>query len=76
MNIYQSWIKENNINVAGECYNISVKMVKEFPELHIVIGEVLTEFGWVNHCWVCDNNENIIDPTKSQFKYIKKYKTK
>jgi hypothetical protein len=71
---YREWISLQK-DVAGNCYVISCDMVKQFPELHIVIGEVFTEFGYCNHTWCCDGI-NIIDPTVSQFKIIKSYRTR
>ena len=75
MQKYNDWINKQT-NIDGRCYEISCNMVKEFPELYIVIGEVLTNYGWENHTWCCNEDGFIIDPTEKQFDVIYKYITK
>lgn len=53
------WGKETGEERAGNCINVSVQMVTNFPELRLCIGYALNvESGLVfTHCWVADGDD-------------------
>jgi len=70
-NWISEWLKNNNPNL--KCKEATEEMKNSFPELIRIRGHVLTEHGERPHWWLTDENKNIIDPTKSQFKLIAGY---
>jgi hypothetical protein len=72
---YQVWINnwiENN-NPYLKCREATDLMKGTFSELRRIRGHVLTEHGERSHWWLVDEENNIIDPTKSQFKLVAGY---
>ena len=70
MNKYELWIENwllsNSPNWA--CETATKLMAEEFPELTRVPGRVVCEVqGSMNHWWLENEDEEIVDPTVSQF---------
>jgi hypothetical protein len=77
---YLLWIEkyESENNILGKCKEACELMIKEFPELTITNGFVQSslidiecdiEEGY-EHWWCKDNEGNIIDPTRSQYRLV------
>lgn len=77
---YQQWIAEwlKYNNPHNKCREAAEEMISIFPELQKVRGWVITpEYGEKyprQHWWCIDKNNNIIDPTASQWMAILDYK--
>lgn len=75
---YNLWIEnfvKENPKIKGLCSIATEQMVKEFPDLKRVRGHVQDALitREVEHWWCIDDENNIIDPTASQFNFIISY---
>lgn len=66
---YKDWIAANiTKNPYGECHKYAKLMVESFPELKMVRGHYYcSTWGERGHWWCVDQDNNIVDPTASQF---------
>lgn len=66
---YQKWIAENVVELGyGECHHYAQKMAAAFPELTYVQGYYYCPlWGERMHGWCIDPDNNVVDPTASQF---------
>lgn len=65
---YDKWIAENVVDDLGTCAEVTIAMVKKFPELKRVRGHYHCPiWGERAHWWCIASNGKIIDPTASQF---------
>lgn len=71
---YQNWInsyKEKHKVLAGLCFPACSLMLKDFPELTICRGYIVDGWGKrYTHWFLKTDNDEIIDPTISQFDYL------
>jgi hypothetical protein len=77
VNVYQQWIDEwlQNNNPMGRCAGATKEMHEAFPELRLVCGHVYSiSHGCSQHWWLETVDDEIIDPTASQFSMIGSYK--
>ena len=72
---YQQWVNNwlRNNTPHLKCKEATEEMKITFPELKRIRGHVLTEYGERPHWWLVDENDNVIDPTSTQFKIIGGY---
>ena len=69
---YEEWITLNvpkkSSEVYGNCKMWANKMQDKFPELTIVWGFYHCQcWGKIEHWWLKDKQDTIIDPTEHQF---------
>ena len=66
---YKSWISSNvPDNCQGLCKKFATLMFETFPELRLVRGHYIDLGGHYHAHWWCEDiNDNVIDPTASQF---------
>lgn len=70
MNKYEEWIQKllaSGAEIHGMCNSICELMRKDFPELEMHGGYVITALGTDVHFWLEDPDGNIVDPTEEQF---------
>lgn len=75
---YEKWInafQKENPKTRGLCTTATLSMVKKFPELTRVRGHVEDALCLkpIEHWWCVDSEDNIIDPTATQFSVILSY---
>ena len=75
---YKDWInafQKENLKTRGLCTTATLSMIKEFPELIRVRGHVEDALSSkpIEHWWCIDFEDNIIDPTATQFAIILSY---
>lgn len=69
---YRDWIRERGLydseKAIGRCADVTAEMVKDFPELVRVRGwYVCPMTGERPHWWCMTADEEVVDPTVSQF---------
>lgn len=66
---YNDWIKENvDQDCLGKCKEMAEIMLETFLELRMVRGHYYCPiWGERGHWWLIDENDDIVDPTRSQF---------
>lgn len=75
MRRYRKWVKAwlAKNNEFGACARAVGEMIAAFPELKLVRGHVMCDWGKRAHHWAVAPNGKIIDPTKSQFNAVFSY---
>jgi hypothetical protein len=68
--LYQAWIGKwlRKNDPYGKCHEASIEMQEQFPHLRLVRGHYHdVMWGEREHWWLVDDDENIVDPTATQF---------
>lgn len=70
MDKYQKWIENflvSDNEIHGMCRSVCELMQKDFPELVLHGGYVLTDLGTDLHYWLVSPDGEVVDPTEEQF---------
>ncbi len=65
---HSNWIADNVTETFGRCAEVSLLMMRSFPELKRVRGHYYCAiWGERTHWWLVDEDGSIVDPTADQF---------